>query len=94
MTTYSLHNWCVTRDLWQAPEVGGQRLKGYRNDEKLHRVITSPIVKVEGRNITTQSGSVYVLQEIDPDYLKWMQDNGIAYDPENPIKDRRAKTRS
>ena len=91
MATYRLHKWSVesARDLWQAPELASIRLVGYRDDETEHRVITSPIVEINGKNITTYSGSVYILEDISPDYLQWMQDNGITFDPDNPIKDKR-----
>ena len=83
---YHLHKWSVQEDNdpYLAPEVNSKRLVGYRNDED-RQVITGPIVAVDGNHITTYSGSVYVLQDIDPEYLTWMTDNGYAYDPEHPI---------
>jgi len=91
MATYRLRRWSVEASVWQAPEVRDIHLVGYRNDETEHRVITSPIVDIKGKVITTQSGSVYLLEDIDPEYLRWMQENGINFDPENPIKDKRSK---
>jgi hypothetical protein len=32
---------------------------------------------------------VYLLEDINEDYLSWMTENGYAYDPENPIKDKK-----
>ena len=55
-------------------------------EENEKPITTSHIRKVDGRLVTTRSGSVYRLGEIDPDYLAWMQENRIAYDPENPIR--------
>ena len=47
--------------------------------------MTSSIVKAEGRTITTYSGSVYILQDIEPGYFQWLQDNNIPYHEDNPI---------
>lgn len=49
-------------------------------------VTTSRIVKVEGRQLTTKSGSVYYLEEPHPEYLEWMKDQGYEYNSDNPIK--------
>jgi len=95
MATYKLNHWSLTdnsSDPYQAPELNCKRLQGKRSSVmggEEHGVITSPIDKVEGRKITTVSGSIYMLGDIDPEYLRWMRDNGMTYDPENPIKDRR-----
>ncbi len=89
MSTYKLHHWSVQikPNPYAAPQTAGMdiRLVGYRDDES-RAVITSPVMKVEGKTITTRSGSVYLLQDIDPAYEAWMKSVGIAYDPENPIK--------
>lgn len=87
MATYHLHKWSVSEkaDPFLAPEINPACLAGYRDDED-RPVVTSRIVKVDGRTITTYSGSVYILEDIDPDYLQWLQDNGHNYDPETPIK--------
>lgn len=91
MATFHLHNWSVTedRDPFRAPETIAKRLMGCRDDDPRY-VITGPIISIQGKSITTYSGSVYILEDINPDYLKWMEDNGIQFDPENPIKDKRA----
>jgi len=88
--TYHLHKWSVMIgcDPFTAPELRAKRLTGYRDDDP-REVITSPIQTIEGRTITTLSGSVYVLEDPDPEYLLWMAENGYQYDPENPIKDKR-----
>lgn len=86
---YILHKWSVTEfgsnNIYMAPELRTKRLAGYRDDET-QEVITGPIVKVEGKKITTWSGSVYILADINEEYLFWMQDQKIEFDPENPIK--------
>lgn len=87
MATYHLHKWSVQdrSDPYAAPEASRKCLRGWRdNEEKV--IVTSYIVKAEGRTITTYSGSTYILEEIDPDYLMWMRDNGVTYYPDNPIK--------
>lgn len=49
------------------------------------KVTTSPIVAVDGRVITTASGSVYELGEPDPGFLAWLAKEGRTYDPGQPI---------
>ena len=89
MATYHLHKWsvidCSKSDPYTAPELLRKQLAGVRDNEE-KQVITSYIVKAEGRTITTYSGSVYILEEIAPEYLVWLRDNNINYDPENPVK--------
>ena len=74
---------------FSAPEVRGIRLRGDVFGHPRHpdgnRVSTGPIVKVEGRTVTTESGSVYVLGAPDPRYLEWLAEEGIAFNPEKPI---------
>ena len=89
MATYHLHRWSIGTRFNQEPSAGpGQQhrsLFGIRAEDG-REVVTSYIVKVEGKNITTYSGSVYILEDIDPTYLAWMTEHGYTYDPENPIK--------
>lgn len=50
-------------------------------------VITSRIVDVEGRKITTRSGSVYLLEgPPSEDYMVFLKKNGLEYDEDFPIK--------
>jgi hypothetical protein len=86
---YTLHKWSMrsTSDPFRAPELVEKLLVGFRDNET-RRIITSAVVNVDGRRITTYSGSVYVLDDIDPEYLAWMKTQGLTYDPENPIKVR------
>jgi hypothetical protein len=90
MVPFHLHKWSLMehRDPFMAPEVSHKRLVGYRDDDP-RQVITGPITKIDGNRITTYSGSVYILEDIDPAYLQWMKDNGYNFDPENHIKDKR-----
>jgi hypothetical protein len=92
MATYKLYHWSlqVKVDPYASPEsqLADVRLVGYRDNEA-QAVITSALAKIEGKTVTTRSGYVYLLQDIDPAYEAWMKSEGITYDPENPIKDLR-----
>lgn len=86
-----LHRWSVTQasdDPYLAPEAKPACLLGIRDSDGRY-VKTSPIFKVEGKEITTKSGSVYILEDMDPDFRLWMEEEGIEYDPENPITFKR-----
>lgn len=83
--TYRLEQWAVRADPYKPPEAADVRLTGLR-DGVGHRVLTTPILSAVGRVVTTESGSVYKLGEIEPGYLEWMQENGIACDPERPVR--------
>lgn len=86
--TYNLYKWRVVplyNKSYLAPEANPVCLSGYRNDETFP-IKTSPIKKADGRQITTLSGSVYILEDIDVDYLSWCIDNNIDYNYDNPIK--------
>jgi hypothetical protein len=88
MATYHLHKWAVVNlydDPYRAPEINPPCLSGYR-DQQEKRIRTSPIDKVDGRTITTKSGSVYILEDMDPEYKEWLDNNNVSFDPENPIK--------
>lgn len=85
MTVYHLHRWSVTGDSYAAPEDRALRLTGFR-DQDAKQVTTSIIVFVNGREVTTYSGSIYILEDIDPDYLKFLDATGEIYDSENPIR--------
>lgn len=87
-----IHNWAVVSDAdpYKAPEQIRSHLNG--TVEGHHRipdgesVTTSAIEKTEGRLVTTSSGSIYVLGEPAKEYLKWLSDNGMQMDEENPVK--------
>jgi hypothetical protein len=88
MAEYTLENWSVYADPYKAPEVGAIRLHGTRSGHELP-VLTNYVDRVDGRRVTTLSGSVYVLGEPSAKYRQWMAENGIAYDPEHPVRIRR-----
>lgn len=85
MKTYHMHKWSVVGvgDPYLAPECQVSRLAGFRDDEE-RPVVTSRIVKVEGRTITTEN-SIYILDDIDPEYLAFATDNGYEIDEDWPI---------
>ncbi len=93
---YTLHNWSTnlsSADPYKAPEQCSTRLKGNVyghpkfNDGDL--ITTSTINKIEGRIITTDSGSVYRLGRPSQKWLHWLKQEGYVYDPKNPVKDMR-----
>jgi hypothetical protein len=86
---YNLKRWSVSvRDPYKAPEQMNASLVGFRDNET-KPVITSPIVGVNGKTITTLSGSTYILEDPDPEYLDFLFENNIPFDPINPIKIRK-----
>jgi hypothetical protein len=83
---FILNQWSVSYEGdpdYSAPEAMRICLRGRTDDGR--EVRTSYIVTVEGRRITTRSGSVYTLGIVDPDYLKWLKTNGISYNERQPI---------
>ena len=91
MSGIRLHRWSVTQysdDPYLAPEANPACLLGVRETDGKH-VRTSPIVKAEGKEITTKSGTVYILDDMDPDFRLWLEEEGIEYDPEHPITFKR-----
>lgn len=91
MSGIRLHRWSVTQssdDPYLAPEQIHACLLGIRDSDGKY-VRTSPIVKAEGKEITTKSGTLYILEDMDPDFRLWLEQEGIEYDPENPITFKR-----
>lgn len=83
-----LRDWGVIRDPYIAPEAGGLQVVGIptMGPKEGKRIATSDVVDVEGRVITTASGSVYRLEgPPSADYLDFLQNNGLAYDKDAPI---------
>ena len=88
-----LDNWhcdVYPADGFTAPEMQDRVLIGrvtghprYRDGETIR---TGALVGAKGRMATTASGTVYELGEVDSRYLAWLQENGISFDPENPIR--------
>ncbi len=81
-----LENWTVTaqpgQDVYSEPV---RVLRGRRPDGKCIR--TSPIVRVTGNLIQTQTGSEYTLGQPDPRYVEWCREHDHHIPtPEEPIK--------
>ncbi len=80
-------------DPYMPPEYRGRCLKGEvyghprRDDGETIR--TSRIVSVDGLRVMTSSGSLYVLGEPRQDYLDWLREHNLPYDPADPIRERR-----
>lgn len=49
-------------------------------------ITTSQIALVEGREITTKSGTIYLLGKVSQQYVKWCHANGIKYDDIKPVQ--------
>lgn len=86
-----LENWAVVShaDAYTPPEMARKQLVGlvyghHRIPDGEH-VRTSDLAKVQGRTVTTVSGSVYELGTVNPDYRLWAEENGFPYNEENPI---------
>lgn len=88
-----LQNWFVRYrhldDFYRAPELNYKVLAGdvYRHPRfpDGHPVKTSAIVGVNGRLITTKSGTVYKLGRIQREYRMWLRKEGITYNPRRPV---------
>jgi len=49
-------------------------------------VTTSNMVDSSGVVVTTSSGTKYILGTVNDDYLKYIKDSGLKFDPLNPVK--------
>lgn len=83
MKIYNLKNWSVCGG--GVFFSGCARLYGERAEDK-KEVLTSNIVEVNGRIVTTKSGSSYILHNISVDYLQWLKDNHFEYHEDEPLK--------
>lgn len=94
MSVVKIEDWSVSgnADPYLPPECRVTMLAGrvYGHPVKSdgEKVRTSAIVKVNGRTVTTLSGTVYRLGRVSKSYLQWLKDNNIKYDSRNPIVDR------
>ncbi len=92
--TARLENWAVSSDDdgYTAPELIQPRLTGevYNHPVERHydgkEIITSPIRKSIGRQVTTRTGTVYELGKVHPEYAKYLESIGQEIDPDQPIK--------
>jgi len=92
-----LHNWSVqfertlgSEQRYMAPELVARCIvgdvEGHPSRPDGETVITSRIISVEGRTVTTRSGSVYTLGKIAPSYRKYLRTVSPDWDHRKPIK--------
>lgn len=66
------------------------KVYGHPRFDDGHSVRTSPVIGANGREISTESGSVYLLEgSPEQEYLDYLQSIGKEYDADNPIKTRK-----
>ncbi len=85
VNSMKLHEWCtVCINPYTAPEAGICLVGRVEGGAK---VKTSIVVKVEGRLVTTASGSVYELLDPDPKWLDFLREHNIDLPTEKePIR--------
>lgn len=91
MKPIKLNNWSIVsyHDPYLAPELVTKHLRGCGvNHPKFgnQEIRTSPIKTVKGRLVITQSGTQYLLGNIDPEYRKWIEKHYMNWNWRNPIK--------
>lgn len=96
-----IEKWSVgfaSGDVYTPPEKRERALcgavYGHPNFEEGFMVNTSVLIggsvkTAEGHVVKTKSRD-YLLGEPDPAYLRWLEQNGMTFDPEQPIKDANA----
>lgn len=87
-----LENWSLiftTQNFYLAPEVRSKSIHGeiydhsyFKNGDKIK---TSPITSAKGNKIITQTGTLYTLGTPSKKYIKWLNENQIPFDPNNPF---------
>ena len=88
----TINGWSITStdDAYTPPEFRTISLhgavSGHPNFPDGSKITTSPVVKAESRVITTRSGKVYMLGEVDPGYLTYLLSIGREYNHESPIR--------
>ncbi len=90
---YKIENWSVNTedDGYTPPEQSVPRLHGKIQDHPRfdadQNVVTSAIVNVNGRIVTTSSGSMYELGSPNPEYVEWCRENSVHVPTEDePIR--------
>ena len=103
MAVVRLEKWStkVAVDPYQAPELAVMRLHGEVYGHPYHsdgmEVTTSAIIEVNGKEITTASGTVYLLGEVDPDFEKWYNEESTGLcdlRSENPFSPKEQENES
>lgn len=97
-----LKNWSfgyASSDPYKAPEQLGKKLYGEVYDHPNPRhydgkfIITSSVVEKLGPKIfKTASGTIYELEEVDPNYKAWIEESGRTFNSEDPIQSHESAT--
>lgn len=82
MAEITLNNWSVV-NVRRKLRLAGVPSSGLKEGK---HVITSWITDVNGRVVTTSSGTRYLLGKIEDEYLHWMKEHRYAYNEKEPIK--------
>ena len=92
MPTLNNASTCGPVDPYLPPEFQTLHLQGVVTGHPLladgKHIVTSRIVRSEGRRVWTKSGTEYVLETYDPRWVAWMDENEIPFDPEAPVRVR------
>lgn len=90
---YVLKNWAVvySGNPYHAPEQLKAKLSGQVYNHPHFpdgtEIVTSSIKKADKREITTSSGNLYyIFESPSDDYLAFLRDNNLDYNPIEPIK--------
>jgi hypothetical protein len=91
MNRIKIENWSTTSngDPFTPPEYNRTFLQGevYGHPDFTAGscIVTSAIIGVKGREITTESGRVYILGQIHPDFRKWLRVHIPGWNYKHPI---------
>lgn len=78
-----IESWSTFRSPFDAPELPPS-VQGLLPNGR--QIITSRVVRSEGRRVWTENGSEYELGEPDPKFIEWLASNDYQFDPEHPIR--------
>jgi len=59
---------------------------GHHRFDDGERILTGWLAGVNGRVVTTVGGTVYRLGDVSPDFVRWMHDASLPFDPEAPLR--------
>lgn len=83
---FKLKNWAVISTTNSKKRLTGL-IYGHPRIKDGSEIVTTSIIDVNGRQISTSSGSCYLLDgDPESNYFLWMKQNGYVYDKINPIK--------
>lgn len=93
MVEIRIENWSLVEsdDPYCPPEYRWKMIRGevfgYPGRPDGDKVQSSPIVQSlsKGTLVVTKSGKSYRLGTISADYLKWLENEGYIYNPDEPI---------